>query len=104
MAMGCIGLTFDDFCNSTFEEFEAISKAWSDMREATEKGDWERMRLLAAICIQPHVKKKITPQALVPLPWDNGKRKQKAAGKAQPTAAECKQRFEKLVHRTDAHK
>lgn len=33
----------------------------------------ERARMVAAICIQPHVRKRITPRQLLPLPWDNKK-------------------------------
>ena len=32
---------------------------------------WERMRLLATITIQPHVKGKVTPERLLPFPWDS---------------------------------
>ena len=58
MAVGCIGLSHDDFCKCTFEEFESICKAWSDMTEGQNHEAWERARTIAAIIIQPHVKKR----------------------------------------------
>lgn len=33
----------------------------------------EHARTVAAICIQPHVRKRIIPRQLLPLPWDNKK-------------------------------
>lgn len=38
------------------------------------------MRLQASIAIQPHVKNRITPQQLLPLPWDHGKQAQREPG------------------------
>ena len=43
-----------------FDEFESICKAWREMSEVQNRDEWERTRTLAAICIQPHIKKKIT--------------------------------------------
>lgn len=40
------------------------------MRVEGYRSCWERMRMLASIVIQPHVKKKITPKRLLPFPWD----------------------------------
>jgi len=39
------------------------------------KDNWQRMRLLAAIVIQPHLDKRhrITPEKLLPFPWDKSK-------------------------------
>ena len=44
--------------------------SWGRHSEGLEQGSWERMRLLATITIQPHVKKRLTPGQLLPLPWD----------------------------------
>ena len=68
--MGCLGLSLSDFAALTPDEFRAAADAWRLRREADAEGAWERMRLLAAITIQPHVKKRLTPQQLLPLPWD----------------------------------
>ena len=37
------------------------------------KGEWQRMRLLACINVQPHLSSgaRLTPERLLPLPWDN---------------------------------
>ncbi|WP_302612343.1 hypothetical protein [uncultured Muribaculum sp.] len=97
MAVGCIGLSLDDFCKLGYGEFESICKAWREMREDECRDAWERARTVAAISIQPHIKKKITPVQLLPLPWD---KKTKIRSKApRPTAEVRHKRFEEIVHR-----
>ncbi len=71
VAVGCIGMRHEDFCLCTVDEFEGICAAWSEHQERIERQSWERTRILAAICIQPHVKNRIHPERLLPLPWDN---------------------------------
>lgn len=79
------------------EEFEEVSRAYAERCEADSRGDWERMRLLAAITIQPHVKGKITPQRLLPLPWE----KLQTKPMQKPVSREeSKARFEALMKRT----
>lgn len=77
------------------EEFEEVGKAYSMQCEAESRGEWERARWMAAITIQPHVKGKITPQKLLPLPWEK-----KQLPKQKPISREeDKARFEALVKR-----
>lgn len=98
MALGCIHLSYDDFCRLTPVEFEHVYKEYRDKLEIDRKDDWARMRMLAAIVVQPHLKKKITPQQLLPFPWEGADRKPKA-GVRQPTAAESLERFEELARK-----
>ncbi|RRC99048.1 hypothetical protein EII32_08425 [Prevotella sp. OH937_COT-195] len=103
IALGCIHLSYDDFCRLTPIEFEHIYKEFRNRQDAAYKDEWERMRMLAAIVIQPHLKKKVTPQKLLPLPWESTTKKQR--GKAQQlTAAESLKRFEELAKRTETPK
>ncbi len=55
----------------TPDEFSAIYGAYCEERAARYRDDWERMRLLASITIQPHLKKRMKPQSLLRFPWDN---------------------------------
>lgn len=96
--MGCMGMSHDDFCKCDFDEFESISKAWREKNEAENRDAWERTRILAAICIQPHVKNKVTPQRLMPMPWD----KKKSISKPETpelTTEERRRRFEAVMQR-----
>lgn len=95
VAISCIGLSYDDFCRLTREEFQHIYDAYQERQESEYHIEWERMRMLAAIVIQPHCKKKITPQKLLPFPWESKKK----ADRPIPTAAEDKARLESLLKR-----
>ncbi len=99
MAVGCIGMSHDDFCKCTFTEFESICKTWREMTEGQSRDAWERARTIAAIIIQPHLKKgtKITAKQLWQLPWD----KKQHRGEKVPklTAEEKRKRFEEVAHR-----
>jgi len=68
----CIGLRLDDFQRLTPDEYSSVVSRWNDTRDSDNRDRWERMRLLAAICIQPHLKHRVTPDKLLPLPWDKG--------------------------------
>lgn len=93
VAIGCIGMSYDDFMWLDWGEFRAIYGAWRKYREGVEQSEWERMRMLASICISPHVKHAPTPQRLLPFPWEKPKRKNAPkVGKE-----EAKARFERLV-------
>lgn len=69
------------------------------MKEAQNRQEWERTRILAAISIQPHTKKKITPKQLIPLPWDKKKHTADRSEAPKLTAEEQRQRFENLANR-----
>lgn len=69
-AVGVIGMRLDDFCRLSPEEFSSVSEAFSHNQEQRVEDSWERMRLHAAITIQPHCKNRIRKEQLVPLPWD----------------------------------
>jgi hypothetical protein len=59
------------------------------------------MRILATISVQPHVKGKLTPQKLLPLPWDR-KKLQAMRNEDAPKLSRDEQRarFKELLHRT----
>ena len=100
-ALGCIHLSYDDFCRLTPDEFNAVCKMYSDQEQTQYKDNWERMRILAAVTIQPHVKSKLTPQKLLPLSWD--KKQPRTRQRAEEvksehiTAKEAKERKKKII-------
>lgn len=86
-----------DFELCTIPEFEAVVKAWYEKEEARMQTSWETTRMLAAITIQPHIKKKITPAKLLPFPWDKTKEE------ASPMSRnEHRRRFYELTRKTSA--
>ena len=97
IALSCLNLSYDDFCRLTPVEFENVYKVYQDKREADYKDEWARMRMLAAIVIQPHLKRKVTPEKLLPFPWEKPARRKEEA--QQLTATESLKRFEKLAEK-----
>ena len=88
--MGCIHLSYDDFCRLNFVEFEKICKAYNDEADRKFKSSWERMRILAAINIQPYCKSTVSPHKLLKFPWDKEER-------ISTSPKSTKERFEYLV-------
>ncbi len=99
--MGGMHISYDDFCRLTPDEFGHVYEAFHKRREADYKEEWERVRMLAFIVIQPHLKKKITPQNLLPFPWEKPKKPQ-GNTPAYLSAEDSKVRFENLVKRMNS--
>ncbi len=78
-----MGMRLDDWCRLDVDDFNCAAKAWSEMRDGGERGQWERMRVLASIVIQPHVKGRMKPERLLPLPWDKGRYKKQGTRKRE---------------------
>ena len=89
-------MSIDDFEKCEFDEFESVCNAWSNRTETNQRESWEQMRLLATISIQPHIKKKITPKQLLPMPWDSEKPTDNAP---KLSREEQQKRFESLSRR-----
>lgn len=66
-------MSYNDFCQCRIDEFRSIADTWQKTNEAQTQDAWERTRILAAVLIQPHTKKAIKAQNLIPLPWDKPK-------------------------------
>lgn len=98
--MGYVCLSYDDFCRCTPEEFNGICKAYHNQRETDYKNEWERMRMLATITIQPHTKSKITAQKLLPFPWEKHILPQKKDHQLV-SAEEDLRRFEAIIKREE---
>lgn len=83
---------YDDFCAMTPRETACVFSAYREKVDGVRRDAWERMRLSACIGIQPHIKKKMTPSKLVPLPWDYQREKA-----AEQLTAEERERRKRIV-------
>lgn len=97
MAVGVIGLCYDDFCNLTPNEFSYIYRAYSREQEARYKDNWERMRMLASIIIQPYVKKGMTPHKLLAFPWVKESRPTRRTEAKHVSKEEALRQFEEVL-------
>ncbi len=64
-----------------------------------ERSAWERMRMLATICVQPYSKKKLKGTDLMRFPWDEEKVCKDFRQERQLSKAEALSRFEALVRK-----
>ena len=107
IALGCIGLRYDDFCRLTLEEFSHIYEQYNEREEMEERSAWERMRMLATICVQPYSKKRLKANELMRFPWDeeqNGSPTRPPQREGVVSKEEALKRFEKLVRKIKKRK
>lgn len=92
-------MSLREWLTLTPDEWQAIAEAYADNRQALQHEAWERMRILATITIQPHVKNHLTPASLLPFPWDNhpNPNNQQAAREPIPTKEEAHERLVTLM-------
>lgn len=99
VAVGCCGVSRDDFEQMTPRELEAVVGAWGRSEQQRERQAWERMRLLATVTVQPHVRDRITPRTLIRLPWDSAEAEPDSDLGEQLTAAERRERAREFLRR-----
>ena len=93
-------MPYNDFCALTPEEFSHIYKAYSEERTAQYQDSWERMRMLAAITIQPYVKKGLTNDYILACPWEEKKPEHTKAAPAV-SKEDALKRFEEVLGKVE---
>lgn len=105
IAMGCIGMSMDDFCRCTPLEFNEAYEAWQEMQQAQERGAWERMRMQCLCSLQPYSKDKLRAEDIMRFPWESEERKAKgeesscAHGREELSHEELMARYRKARER-----
>ena len=89
LALGRLGMSFDDFCRCTPGEFRAALEAFREESEARERAAWDRARFTAACILQPHTRRRLRPQDVARFPWDT-------AATDAPKVKSTRERFEAL--------
>ena len=89
IAMGCIGMSMDDFFRCTPSEFYAAYEAWNEMQTSRERGRWERIRMQCLCSMQPYSKSKLTPQDIMRFSWEErGKSEEERVKNKKPMSRE----------------
>lgn len=70
LAVGNIGMSFDDFCQCSPSEFSAIATAWHKGQEQLNRQQWEQARMLCLCSLQPYTKDRMKPTDVMRFPWD----------------------------------
>lgn len=65
------GLSRNDFCNLTREEWEAVVAEIHERETAITRGEWERTRQVVYATLSPHLRERVVITTLMPLPWDD---------------------------------
>lgn len=84
IAMGCMGMSMDDFGRCAPSEFYAAYEAWQQRELRLERGAWERMRMQCLCSLQPYSKSKLQPTDIITLPWDEEPRQSAAESPQEP--------------------
>lgn len=93
-----MGMPLETFERLTLPEIRACLRAWGDQREAEARRDWETMRTLGCMIIQPFVKGSVDPKRALPLPWDT-ERPEAAADHPETSRTEAMARRKELMER-----
>ena len=82
------GIGKADFLDSTLKEVVAMLEEARDLKEQEVKGAWYRTRLQLWASLMPHKKKgsKLTPESVLPLPWDDEQQEQEQKTQEQLNA------------------
>lgn len=79
MAVGCVGMSYEDFVRLTPGELEVVFRAYKERRKADYRDSWERMRQLAVMTMQPHCKSRLSGRRILPFPWEREERRRPSA-------------------------
>lgn len=97
IALGCIGMSMQDFERCTPSEFKAIFDAWNRGRERLERSEWERVRMSCLCALQPYSKKKLNATDIMKFPWEkqeaNNERREETREEVNARYEEAKRRF-----------
>jgi hypothetical protein len=79
LGLGRLRLGPNSFWDMTVEELVMAAEGYAKEQEEKERGEWERVRWLAAVLLQPHAKKGSTIKVtdLATFPWEETAPKKK---------------------------
>jgi len=89
--MGCIGMSYGDFCLCTPSEFTAVAEQWGKKAEADYRTGWDRARTIAVAALQPYSKKELKMTDILLFTWDKEEERDTRTGTSN------REMFEKLV-------
>lgn len=98
-AVGCVGMSLDDFCRCTPSEFYAVWHAWHETLQWQDRSQWERTRTECLCMLQPYSRQKLTAQDVMTFSWDPEENTQPAAERPQLTHEEEMARYREAKRR-----
>ena len=92
MAMGCVGMSREDFERCTPFEFTEVMQQWRENQERIDRTTWDQTRFLATAMLQPYSKKALKATDIARFPWDD------KAGET-PKGTSSRERMEEVARR-----
>ena len=71
MAMGCVGMSREDFERCTPFEFTEVMQQWRENQERIDRTTWDQTRFLATAMLQPYSRKALKATDVVKFTWDD---------------------------------
>lgn len=103
IAMGCMGMSIDDFCRCTPSEYYAAYEAWHDAVDAAERGKWERVRMQCLCILQPYSKDKLKTRDIMQFAWDKEVQVETPEEKEKLSREEIMERYRMAAERAGLH-
>lgn len=103
IAMGCMGMSMDDFCRCTPSEYYAAYEAWHDAVDAAERGKWERVRMQCLCILQPYSKDKLKARDIMQFVWDKEVQTEIPEAKEELSREEIMKRYKIAAKRAGLH-
>lgn len=80
-----MGMSIQDFCSMTPDEFRAAHRAWTEHEESHMRNGWEMARTLSTFFLQPYSKKRLTSGDVMKFPWDRTMEEKRKSPPARST-------------------
>jgi hypothetical protein len=69
-AFGVLGMTDEEFWNSTLRAFFYRWEGFMEWHESVERNRWEQLRWALCVNTSPHLKRPLKPKRLIKFPWE----------------------------------
>lgn len=100
IALGCIGMSMQDFERCTPSEFKAVFDKWQKCSELREQSEWERVRMSCLCALQPYSKKRLSASDIMEFPWEKDKQAaQSHTGRVEESVEQLRARMQKEAER-----
>lgn len=87
-ALGVLGLSLEDFCCLTPEEYNETARQWQQLRDLGERGDWERVRMMCLCMLQPYAKGELKARDVMVFPWEEEREEERVSEAAKGLSRE----------------
>lgn len=70
LALGCMGMSMDDFCRCTPSQFKEAFRYSQELEERRRRGAWSRTRTACLCALQPYSNRRLRAEDVMVFPWE----------------------------------